>query len=224
LVLIVAAALIAPRGLYAAPTYGTEMPQKGRVTMGYQANAVFKHDLSDSYGNIKSEQQFFDISYGVFDWLSVEGRAGVGNLLQKGGIHPKVSYRNGFAGGYGFRLLALNDEKNKIKTVVGFHHISVHPENRVINGDKYESLLDDWQISLVASRAVGIVTPFLGGKVSRFDLVYKVNEIDRKRRPPRYYAGLVAGCGVRLPGGFSVTVEGHFIDESSLSAGAYWTF
>jgi hypothetical protein len=120
--------------------------------------------------------------------------------------------------------MAFNDTRNKIRTVAGFHHISVHPENRTINGDKYESLLDDWQISLAASRDIGILTPFLGGKVSRFDLVYKVNEIDRKRRPPRYYGGVVAGCSARLPNGFSVIVESHFIDESSLSVGAYWTF
>lgn len=208
----------------AAPTYGTNMPEKGRGLSGYQANIIFKHDLSDSYGNIKSTQHFYDISYGVFDWFSLDAKIGMGDLRQKGGIYPKVEYGTGFAGGYGFRLRALNDPINKVRVVAGFHHISVHPADRAINSDKYESFLDDWQCSLVVSKDIGHFTPFLGAKASRCDFVYKVNEIDRKRRRPLYYGGLVAGCSISLPKGLSVVVESHFIDESSLSAGLYCAF
>lgn len=219
-----ASVLCAAHPAGAAPTYGTHMPKKGGTFIGYQDNLVFKHDLNDSYGNIKSEQHFLDLSYGVYDWLTVDGKAGLGNLLQKGGIHPKVYYDYGFAGGYGFRMRLLEDEKNRIRITAGFHHISVHPVNRNLNGDKYESLLDDWQCSLAVSRSIGALNPFVGAKLARCDLVYKINEIDRKRRPPAYYAGIVAGCDWEVLRGFSVGIEGHFIDESSLSAGAHYQF
>jgi len=210
--------------IYAAPTYGTDMPEKGGMHMGYESNIVFKHDLNESYGNIKSDQHFFSLSYGIFEWLTVEGKAGMGDLLQKGGIHPKVYYTYGFAGGYGFRILALDDARNKVKVVAGFHHISVHPNNRTINGDKYESLLDDWQCSIVVSKRLGRLNPFLGGKISRCDLVYKVNEIDRKRRPPQHYIGVVMGCDLKLVDNIYARAEGRLIDESALSTSVYYKF
>lgn len=213
-----------PAVAYAAPTYGTEMPEKGKIISGYQYNTIFNHELSGSYGKVGSVQHFYDISYGVYDWLCVDGKAGTGDLVQRGGSHPRVYYGYDFAGGYGFRLLVLDDAKNKVKVAVGFHHISVHPANGSVDGSKYESFLDDWQCSIVSSKRVGRFTPFLGGKASRLDLVYKVNEIDRKRRAPRYYFGAVVGCDARLAENVSVRVEGHFIDETSLSTGVYYKF
>ena len=208
----------------AAPTCGTETPREGAASVGYETNIIFKHDLGDSHGNIKSAQHFYILSYGVFDWLSFDGRMGAGDLLQKGGVHPKVHYDYGFAGGYGFRILVLEDVKNRVRIVAGFHHISVHPNNRALNGDKYESLLDDWQASVVSSKDIGAFSPFLGVKASRQDLVYKVNETDRKRRPPLYYGGVVAGASLKLPGDISLRLEGRFIDESALSTAVYYTF
>ena len=221
-----AAALIASFQVmaWAAPTYGTDMPPKGGVVTGYQNNIIFKHDLSDSYGSVRSDQHFYDISFGAGDRLSLDGKIGLGNILRKGGTHPKVYYDYGFAGGYGFRLLVKDDPKNKIKIVAGFHHISVHPLSRNISGDKYESILDDWQCSLVSSRQVGIFSPFLGFKISKCDLLCRVNEIDRKRRPPEHYAGVVVGCAARIKDSLSVRIEAHFIDESSLAAGIWYRF
>ncbi len=220
----VAILILAPIYAYAAPTYGTEMPEKGRISEGYQYNAIFDHRLNASYGRMVSVQHFFDISYGVYDWLSLDGKAGAGDLIQEGGEHPRVYYGYGFAGGYGLRLLALNDLKNKVKVAVGLHHISVHPVDGSVEGDRYESLLDEWQCSIISSKRIGRFIPFLGGKASRSDLVYKVNKIDRKRRPPRYCLGVVAGCEVILNEVMSVRAEGHFIDETSLSAGVYYKF
>jgi hypothetical protein len=221
--LVIALTLIASEAC-AAPTYGTDMLKRGKVAIGYQNNIVFRHDLSDSYGYIKSDQHFFDISYGVYDWLSVCGKAGMADLIQKGGGHPKVSYGYGFAGGYGFRIRAYNNTKEKIRIVLGFHHISVHPVDSSWNSDKYESVLDDWQASLAGSKDIGAITPYVGIKFSKFDLVYKVNEMDRKRRPPENFVGLVTGITVRFRDDLSARVEAHFFDETALSTGAYYTY
>ncbi len=216
--------LLASYKIYAAPTYGTNMPYKGRFATGYQNNVIFKHDLSNSYGNIRSNQHFYDISYGVFDWLTVDGKIGFGNLREKGGVHPKVEHNYGFAGGYGFRLRVLDDAKNKVRVATGFQHTSIHPASRNLNGDKREAIYDDWQVSLVSSKDIGIITPFAGVKLSLGNLIQKVNEIDRKSRPPKYYAGAVIGCNIKIARDIHVSVEGHFIDETSLSTGIYYTF
>jgi hypothetical protein len=71
---------------------------------------------------------------------------------------------------------------------------------------------------------VGIITPFAGAKLSYGNLIQKTNDIDRKNRPPKYYAGVVVGCDVKLTKNTYLSIEGHFIDETSLSAGAYYKF
>jgi len=210
--------------IYAAPTDGTNIPYKGRYVTGYQSNIIFKHDLSNSYGNVRSAQNYYTISYGVFDWLALDGKIGFGNLREKGGVHPKVAHNYGFAGGYGFRLRVLDDIKNKIRIVTGFQHTSTHPASRNLNGDKREAIYEDWQVSLVSSKDIGIITAFAGAKLSYGNLIQKTNEIDRKNRPPAYYAGVVLGCDIKLMKDLYVGVEGHFIDETSLNTGIYYKF
>jgi hypothetical protein len=198
------------------------MPKKGKITMGYQSNIVFKHRLDDSYGKIKSTQHFLDLSYGVFDWLSFDGKLGAGDITHEGASFGKVGYGYSFAGGYGFRIRLM--DSGKYKAALGFHHISVHPQDKVINGDKYESFLDDWQTDLTVSRNFGKIDPFIGVKASKFDMVYNINKGGRKRRPPKYWAGVVAGCDLNLREDISIRVEGHFIDETSLSTGIYYKY
>ena len=224
LCLILPPLLLIPRAIYAAPTDGTNMPYKSKYITGYQNNTIFKHDLADSYGNIKSSQNYYTLSYGVFDWLAIDGKIGFGDVREKGGDHPKVDHNYGFAGGYGFRLRVLDDAKNRVRIVTGFQHTSTHPASRNLNGDKREAIYEDWQGSLTASKDVGIVTPFAGAKVSYGNLIQKTNDIDRKNRPPKYYAGAVVGCDIKVTKNTYLSLEGHFIDETSLSAGAYYKF
>lgn len=210
--------------LFAAPTDGTNIPYKGKYITGYQNNSIFKHDLADSYGNVRSLQNYYTLSYGVSDWLTLDGKIGFGNVREKGGVHPTVEHNYGFAGGYGFRLRVMDDAANKVRVVTGFQHTSTHPTNRNLNGDKRMAIYEDWQLSLVSSKDVGIITPFAGAKVSYGNLIQKTNDIDRKNRPPEYYAGLVVGCDVKITKNTYLSVEGHFVDETSLSAGAYYKF
>lgn len=216
--------LFSPCLILAAPTDGTDIPYKGKYVTGYQNNIIFKHDLADSYGNIKSDQHFYTLSYGVFDWLTLDGKIGFGNAREKGGVNPKVDHHYGFAGGYGFRLRILDNVKNNVRVVTGFQHISVHPASRNLNGDKREAIYDDWQVSLVSSKDIGRVTPFAGAKLSLGNLIQKTNDIDRKNRPPEYYAGVILGCSVKLTKNTYISVESHFIDETSLTSGFYYKF
>lgn len=208
----------------AAPAYGTDTPDKGKISIGYQANLVFKHSLNDSHGRIRSYQHFVDLSYGVLDWFAFDGKLGVGDVRQSGGVRPEINYGTGFAGGYGFRILLWNKPSYKARATFGLHHISVHPTDENVGGNLYETFLDDWQLDLLASKKFGKFEPFVGGKASLFDQGYRVNHGDRKRMHPRYYGGVIAGFGFDLREDLTLKVEGHFIDEDSLSAGLYYKY
>ena len=132
---------------YASPTDGTNMPHNGKYTTGYQNNIIFKHDLGDSYGNVRSDQHYYSLSYVIFDWLAIDGKIGFGNLKTKGGVHPKVEHNYGFAGGYGFRIRVLDDAKYNIRSVNGFQHATAHPLNCNLNGYNREVVYEDWQAS-----------------------------------------------------------------------------
>jgi len=209
---------------YAAPAYGTDVPEKGKISMGYQANLVFKHRLSDDHGNLRSYQHFLDLSYGALDWFTFDGKLGVGDLRQTGGDRPDINYGTSFAGGYGFRILLWNRTADKTRVTFGFHHTSVHPTDEINGGNKYETFLDDWQLDLLGSKKFGKFEPFFGGKASKFDQGYRINQDERQRLSPKYYGGLIFGCGFDLRKDLTLKVEGHIIDEDSLSAGLYYKY
>jgi opacity protein-like surface antigen len=210
--------------LLAAPAYGTDLPAKGRMRVGYQANVVIKHELKEGYGKIDSVQHYYDVSYGVLDWFVFDGKLGIGDTNRKGGNVPDADYGYSFAGGYGFRARLYDDKDSGIKVVGGFHHISVHPRDEDIGGDRYESFLDDWQIDLLCSKKFGRFTPYAGGKASVFEHVYRINKGDRKRVSPKYNGGAIAGFDFNLKDDITVNVEGRFIDEDAVSAGIYYSF
>lgn len=213
-----------PARAYAAPAYGTDMPAKGKIRAGYQANIVLKHELKEGYGKITTDQHYLDVSYGVLDWFTLDGKAGIGNTDRKGGNVADVDYGYSFAGGYGFRLRLYDNEEHGVKIVGGFHHISVHPRDEDIGADRYESFLDDWQLDLLCSKKFGRFTPYAGGKASVFEHVYRVNKGDRKRVSPKYNGGVIAGFDMKVRDNVTVNVEGRFIDEDAVSAGIYYSF
>jgi len=212
--------------LHAAPSNGTRIPPALKFETGYEYNNMFRSDLARSYGNIRTQDHFFTLSLGLFDWLSLDGKIGVGNLTQKGGIHfPKIEYNTGFAGGYGFRIKAFEYEKLGFQLTVGAQHISVHPQDRNIDENKFSSILDDWQISALASKDIKFVRPYLGIKLSECGLIYKINDHDRKRRFARYHMGLITGAEIfLLKKKLKATIEGRFFDETALSAGISYLF
>jgi len=67
---------------YAAPCYGPKMPQQKQFFGGLQTYYVFNRTLENDYGKMHSLQDFFLVSYGVFDWLSLDLKGGLGNIRQ----------------------------------------------------------------------------------------------------------------------------------------------
>ena len=57
---------------YAAPCYGTRLPEKNKIDLGLQNYTILKRYQENDLGKLRSIQDFLLLSYGVFDWLSID--------------------------------------------------------------------------------------------------------------------------------------------------------
>ena len=205
--------------LLAAPSGGTRFPAQKQFEVGYEGNVLYRRNLNRSYGVLKSADQFFTLSLGVFDWLVLDGKIGLGDITQKGGIHlPKIEYNTGFAGGYGFRVKAYDNKDWGIRAIVGAQHISVHPQDRSINDEKFESFLDDWQVSGLVAKSFKFITLYTGIKLSDCEIVYNINKHDKKRRYSKDHLGLITGGEIYLfEDKLRINGEARFFDETAFS-------
>lgn len=208
---------------YAAPCYGTRLPEKNKLFVGFESYSLFKRYLEDSKGKLRSQQQFYTMSYGIFDWLSLDLKGGMGNIKQHPLGSDEVDYSMGFAGGYGLRLKFL--DKNSWKMVFGFQHISVHPKKTHVADVKNKAVLDDWQTSLLASYSFKQVTPYLGTRWSRVDYIHWVGS-DRKRTMSDFTKsiGLIYGFEIPLGKKFWAILEGSAFDSDALAVSINYSF
>ncbi len=208
---------------YSAPCYGTRSPEKGEFFGGFQSHSLFNRHLESEHGEVRSNQHFFQLSYGLYDWLSLDLKAGLGNIKQHPFESDEIDYPSGFAGGYGFRVKFYDTEK--IKMVFGFQHISVHPEFIHLNGQKNKAILDDWQLSLLASYSFNRITPYGGIKWSRLDYIHWIGD-DRIRIMSDLTENLGAVCGFDIPLNKKVwiNVEGQFVETEALAVSFNFEF
>jgi len=208
---------------YAAPCYGTKMPERKELVAGLQSYAIFDRDLEEDFGSLRSMQDFFMLSYGIFDWLSLDLKAGSGNIKQRSPSAEKLDYTYNFAGGYGFRLRLY--DAHKIKAVFGFQHISVHPKRTYVAGVKQKAVLDDWQVSALASYDLGMVIPYIGARWSRVDYIHW-NGQQRKRRmsDPNKSWGLIAGLDIPIYEKIWINLEGSFLDSQAFATSINFKF
>lgn len=208
---------------YAAPCYGTRLPGKNKFTAGLQDYRIFKRYLEDNYGKLRSQQQFLNVSYGIFDWLSIDLKGGAGDIKQRPTDASEIKYSYGFAGGYGLRL-RLYDNHN-IKAVFGFQHISVHPKHTHVDGVKNSAILDDWQTSLLGSYDFKFFTPYIGTRWSRVDYIHKWGD-DRKREMSDFGKqwGLILGFDVPITQKIYLNVEGQMFDSEAVACSLNYQF
>jgi opacity protein-like surface antigen len=208
---------------YAAPCYGTKMPQRGEFFGGFQSYSIFKRYLEDDYGKMRSIQNFFNLSYGLFDWFTIDLKGGAGDIKQRPTGASEIDYAYSFNGGYGLRL-RLYDAR-KIKAVFGFQHISVHPKHTYAAGVKQRAVLDDWQTSLLASYSLGPVNPYIGTRWSRIDYIHWQGE-QRKRKMSdlKKSWGLIFGFDIALAEKIWINLEGQFFDSQALASSVNFKF
>lgn len=212
-------------GLWAAPSNGTRFPPKGKIESGYEYNAMFERPLRRSFGDLKTQNNFYTLSLGVFDWLSVDGKVGLGDVTEKDGKLPTLEYNTGFAGGYGFRMRVFTNELWGLRAILGGQHICVHPQVRSIDNDKYEAILDDWQGSAIIAKDFKFSAIYIGISGSDCQIIYKLNKHDKKRVSSDSYIGLITGAELYLfDGKTRISAEGRFFSETALSTSASWLF
>lgn len=209
--------------LYAAPCYGTSMPQKKGFVIGEQTHYLFKRYQEHEAGKLRSGQEFLLISYGVFDWLSVDAKGGAGFIRQHPAGSDERDYPAYMGGGYGFRL-KVYDEK-KVKAVCGFQHISIHPHTIELGDTKHKAVLDDWQLSGLVSYDCKLFTPYLGGKWSRLDYIHWTNgERDRVKSDLTKSIGVVCGVDIPVTKQIWLNVEGQALDAEAVSCSLNYSF
>lgn len=208
---------------YGAPCYSTNMPEKNKAQLGLQSYTVFKRYLEKGEGKLRSSQEFLLLSYGVFDWLSIDLKGGAGNIKQHPVGGDELVYPTYLGGGYGFRL-RIFEEKNT-KVVFGFQHISVHPKTIYVGEVKHKAVLDDWQLSLRASHCFRKITPYLGTRWSRLDYIHwQDGERNRVKSASNKSVGLITGMDFALTEKLWLNLEGQFFDSEALAVSLNYNF
>jgi nitrate reductase NapE component len=199
------------------------MPMKKEFFIGFQNHTIFKRYLENEQGKVRSMQDFLLLSYGVYDWLSIDLKGGAGNIKQHPVGSDEVDYPSSFVGGYGFRV-KLYDEKN-LKMVFGFQHISIHPKSTHLGTVKNRAILDDWQTSLLASFDFKKITPYLGTRWSRIDYIHTVGD-SRKRvmSDSTKSIGLILGLDLPLTKKSWLNLEGQLLDSEALAFSVNFSF
>ena len=208
---------------FSAPCYGTHLPREKHFIIGIQNHIIFRRNLENDFGKLRSIQNFLLLSYGFKDWLSIDLKGGAGYIKQHSLDMQEVDYSTGFAGGYGFRL-RLYDYRN-FRVVLGFQHISVHPKKTSLNGTKNQAILDDWQGSFLVSYDISKITPYLGLKYSRIDYIHK-QDGQRKRRMSDLTKtiGLVLGMDFNIDKNIWLNLEGQILDVKAYAVSLNYKF
>jgi hypothetical protein len=195
------------------------MPKRSQGFIGFESNLVFEREMKKGLGGAGSNQYFYNTSYGLYDWFSFDGKLGMGDAEFDTREAGKLDFGSGFSGGYGARFKIYNNQENGIKTIFGFHHISAHPPKETVNDVKYGAIWDEWQFSLLASKAIGSLEPYLGVKTSQLFIIRKDNVTTKSAwNGARNHVGVFAGASIDLPKNWLLNIDGRFIDETALSA------
>lgn len=102
--------------------------------------------------------------------------------------------------------------------VFGFQHISIHPDDAIINDVKHEGVLDDWQYSLLVSYAFSRITYYVGTRWSRMDHIHWINESRKRERSDLTKSvGIIAGVDIPLTERTWINIEGSLLDSESVA-------
>ena len=225
-ILLVVAVLFGGIKSYATPSGGATFPPQGKIEAGYEYNVMFDRSLRESHGSLKTQDHFFTLSFGIFDWLSLDGKIGIGGITHTAAAYlPRLEYKSGFAGGYGFRVKVFDHAPSGIRVIIGAQHISVHPQPEMVNDNKYRACLDDWQLCGVIAKNFKLATPYVGIKGSDCEIIYDIDHHGQKRYYSKDHIGFLFGSDFLLfDDKVKINIEVRFFDETGLSTAITYRF
>ena len=208
---------------YAAPCYGTKMPPEKIFFLGLQTYSLLQRTLEQDHGKVRSLQNFFLISYGIFDWLSLDLKGGAGNIKQHPEADNNINYHTYLGGGYGLRARLY--AKDKTKMVLGFQHISIHPRTASVDASKYKAVLDDWQYSFLVSYDFLKITPYIGTRWSRMDkITWRDGTRKLEKSDLNKSIGLIIGTDMPISKKLWFNLEAQFLDVTAIAGSLNFAF
>lgn len=203
---------------YAAPLYGPDMPKRGQWHMGFETNLVFERAMRKALGEAETKQYFYNASYGLYDWMSFDGKLGIGDMEFDTREAGRLDYDFGFSGAYGLRFKIYDDEQKRLRAIFGFQHISAHPPSEKANEVKYTAIWDEWQLSLLLAKGIGRFNPYAGVKTSQLFIIRRDSlQSDWSWNGADGHFGVILGSNADLFKNWYLNLEGRFIDETAFS-------
>lgn len=208
--------------VYAVPIKGPFFLKKGKFEVGSEANIVIRRDIEKITTNIRSSQFFYCMAYGIFDWLDIEAKFGTGDIANDQYNDQKFYYNYNWGGGYGLRLKAY--ESDKIKFILGWHHISIHPNpNKNTDNLTHKAILDETQFDTIIGLKGERFSPYLGIKGSYTRLIRRIGAERTTLRGEENY-GFAMGFDYMFNDHTRLNLEGRFVDEYALTCGINYIF
>lgn len=222
IILFLSGIILCAGSAYAVPMKGPYFLKKGQIETGLEANLVLRRDIENITTNIQSAQFFYCIAYGIFDWLNIEGKYGSGDIKNDQYNDQKFYYNYNWGGGYGLRIKAFEDDK--IKVILGCHHISIHPDpNKNTDNLTHRAILDETQFDTTLSLKGEKLSPYVGAKVSHTRLIRRINSERATLRAEENY-GFALGFDYFFKKNVRFNLESRFIDEYALTTGITYIF
>ncbi len=206
----------------AVPFKGPYFLKQGEFEVGAEANYVFRRDIEDITTNIQSSQFFYCMAYGIFDWLDIEGKFGSGDIKNDQYNDQKFYYNYNWGGGYGLRMKAFEDDK--VKFILGWHHISIHPDpNKNTDNLTHKAILDETQFDASLSLKGEKFSPYVGAKLGYTRLIRRVDGQRGTLRSEGNY-GFALGFDYLLKEKVRFNFESRFVDEYALTSSITYMF
>lgn len=208
--------------VYAVPIKGPYFLKNRQFEAGFESNIVLRRDIDDIATKIKSSQFFYCMSYGLFDWLNIEGKFGTGDVAGDQYSSQKFYYNYNWGGGYGLRIKAY--ENKKVKFILGCHHISIHPDaNKNTDSRTHKAILDETQFDATAGLKGERFSPYLGVKAGLCRLIRRIDTERATLRSEENY-GFALGFDYMLKNNLRLNAESRFVDEYALTCGLNYIF
>jgi hypothetical protein len=218
IICVLAIILVLCQNALAIPSEGNFLPGLHKTIWGFQFNSIFRRDFNKVEGKASSTQYFLKASYGLTSRFFLDGKVGFGNVSFKRNDGLDLDFLTGFAGGYGFRYIVWEDQKNGLKSIFGFQHISCHPFKDTVGSEKHRIIWDEWQGTWLFIKEYSKADIYLGPQYSSAQLKYKIDDLRRRLKAENSW-GMLMGTNYKINEDININAEVRLFDEWAVNFG-----